>query len=58
MSTGAVISSLIAESLVTILYLKYCDGFLSFKFLLKSSWKKATCWWIYAFWNVYNNASN
>ena len=40
MSTGAVISSLIAESLVTILYLKYCDGFLSFKFLLKSSWKK------------------
>ena len=40
MSTGAVISSLIAETLVTILYLKYCDGFLSFKFLLKSSWKK------------------
>lgn len=37
---GAAVATIIAESTITMLYLERCDGFYSFKVLLKSGWKK------------------
>ena len=39
-SIGAVIASLIAESVITILYVKYSDCFMSIGFILGSTWKR------------------
>ena len=39
-SYGAVISTIVAESLISILYLIYCNGFLTIKSVVKSSYKK------------------
>ncbi len=39
-SYGAAISSLISESVVTILYFKYCDNYLEISMVLKLLWKK------------------
>lgn len=37
---GAAVATIIAELTITMLYLKRCDGFYSFRLLLKSAWKK------------------
>lgn len=37
---GAIIASLVAELLISILYLRNCDGYLTTKILKKYSWKK------------------
>ena len=39
-STGAVIATLAAELVITILYMNYCDGFFRFRMLLFLGWKK------------------
>ncbi len=39
-STGAVIGSLISEAVISALYLKNCDGYLTAKNLVKLGWKK------------------
>ena len=39
-SYGAAIATIIAETVISILYLKYCNEFFSFKKLFKFSWKK------------------
>lgn len=37
---GAAVATIIAELTITMLYLKRCDGFYSFRLLLKFAWKK------------------
>lgn len=37
---GAIVASLIAELVITALYLKNCNGYLKAKTILKDSWKK------------------
>ena len=39
-SYGAVIASVLAELSIAVLYLKFCNGFITFKYLIKSSYKK------------------
>jgi O-antigen/teichoic acid export membrane protein len=39
-SYGATIATIIAETIISLLYLKYCDGYLTLKKLIKFSWKK------------------
>lgn len=39
-SKGAAIATIIAETTITLLYLKYCNGFYSIKYILKYGWKK------------------
>lgn len=39
-SYGAVISSLISEFVITVLYFKYCDNYLEISMVLKLLWKK------------------
>lgn len=39
-SAGAIVASLIAELLITFLYMKNCNGYLTIKNLLSKSWKK------------------
>ena len=40
LSIGACIATIIAEIIITILYVSNCNGFLTFKTILKVSWKK------------------
>jgi O-antigen/teichoic acid export membrane protein len=37
---GAITASLIAESVITILYMKNCNGYLRVETIIKDSWKK------------------
>ena len=37
---GAIVASLIAETVITVLYLKHCNGYLLVETLIKDSWKK------------------
>ncbi len=39
-SYGASVATIIAELIISILYLKYCDGFLTLKKIFKFAWKK------------------
>ena len=39
-SYGAVVATLIAESTISILYLRFCNGYLTMKIIIKQSWKK------------------
>lgn len=39
-SLGAVIGSLVAEAIIAVLYVNNCDGYLTWRDLLKLSWKK------------------
>ena len=39
-SMGAAIATIFAEIVITLLYLKFCNGFYSLKMVLKSCWKK------------------
>lgn len=39
-SEGAVIASLAAETVITILYVKFCNGFFDWRKLFKAAWKK------------------
>ena len=39
-SKGAVFATLAAETVITVLYLRFCNGYLSPKSLLKRGWKK------------------
>lgn len=38
---GAVVASVIAESVISVLYLNHCDGYLTWKILGQQGWKKA-----------------
>lgn len=40
LSTGAIIATLVAELIITLLYLRFCNGYLKINNLLKFSWKK------------------
>ena len=37
---GAIVASLIAESVITVLYMQHCNGYLKLDTILKYSWKK------------------
>ena len=37
---GAIVASLIAESVITVLYFKYCKGYLTAETLFREGWKK------------------
>lgn len=39
-SYGAAVATIVAELVISILYLKYCDGFLTLKKICKFAWKK------------------
>lgn len=39
-STGAIIGSLVSEAVISALYLKNCDGYMTAKKLIKIAWKK------------------
>ena len=37
---GAIVASLIAETVITVLYFKYCKGYLTIQTLVREGWKK------------------
>ncbi len=39
-SYGAAFASVVAEVVITVLYIKYCNGFLTLKALINKMWKK------------------
>ena len=60
-SYGACIATIIAETVITSLYLKYCDGFLKFDKLVGHGWKKMIAgflMFISIYWIQFLNLSN